>query len=111
MAIPDFQSLLLPVLRFASDGAEHSLQEAREQLAKDLRISAEDRQMQLTSVRQSVFDNRVSWAKIYLQQARLLDAPRRGIFMISDRGRQVLAENPSRIDLKLLERFPEFVEF
>jgi hypothetical protein len=111
MAIPDFQSLLLPLLRFASDGAEHSLQEAREQLAKDLRISAEDRQIQLTSVRQSVFDNRVSWAKVYLQQARLLDAPRRGIFVISDRGRQVLAENPSRIDLKLLERFPEFVEF
>ncbi len=111
MAIPDFQSLLLPLLRFASDGKEHSLQEAREQLAKDLQVSPQDRQIQLTSVRQSVFDNRVSWAKVYLQQARLLDAPHRGIFMINDRGRQILAEDPSRIDVKLLERFPEFIEF
>jgi hypothetical protein len=111
MAIPDFQSLLLPLLRFASDGKEHSLQEAREQLATDLQISPEDRQIQLTSVRQSVFDNRVSWAKVYLHQARLLDTPRRGMFTINDRGRQVLAENPSRIDVKFLERFPEFVEF
>lgn len=111
MAIPDFQSLLLPLLQFASDGKEHSLQEAREHLAKQLGLTDEERKELLPSARQPVFDNRVAWAKSYLQQSGLVISPRRAHFRISERGCQVLAENPPRMDIKFLERFPEFVAF
>jgi len=111
MAIPDYQSLMLPLLAFAADGLEHSVREGREHLALDLGVSDEERGEMLPSGRQPVFDNRVAWAKTYLQRAGLLSAPRRAHFQITDRGRQVLAENPAVIDTELLDRFPEFVEF
>lgn len=111
MAIPDFQTLMLPLLRFASDGNEHAMSEAREALAEQFRLTDEDRTTLLPSGRQAVFDNRVAWAKVYLQRGGLLDSPRRGHFRISERGRDVLREPPGRITVKFLERFPEFVEF
>jgi restriction system protein len=111
MAIPDYQSLMLPLLVLAADGHEHSICEAREHLAASLGLAAEEREELLPSGRQPVFDNRVAWAKTYLQQAGLLAAPRRAHFQITDRGRQVLAEKPASIDTKLLDRFPAFVEF
>ena len=111
MAIPDYQSLMLPLLSVAADGQVYSVREARERLAADLGLSDEERAELLPSGRQPVFGNRVSWAKTYLQQAGLLSAPRRAHFQITERGRQVLAENPTVIDAKLLDRFPEFVEF
>lgn len=111
MAVPDFQSLMLPLVEFAADGQEHSLREAREVLAKRLGVTEEEREELLPSGRQAVFDNRVAWAKTYLQQAGLLNPIRRGYFRITDRGRQVLAEKPDRIGIKLLDRFPEFIEF
>jgi restriction system protein len=111
MAVPDFQTLMLPIMEFAADGQEHSLREAREYLAKRLGVTEEEREELLPSGRQAVFDNRVAWAKTYLQQAGLLNSIRRGYFRITERGRQVLAEKPERIGIKLLDRFPEFVEF
>lgn len=111
MAIPDYQSLMLPLLALAADGQEHSIREAREHLAASLGLTADEREELLPSGRQPVFDNRVAWAKTYLQQAGLLAAPRRAHFQITDRGRQVLAKKPAAIDIKLLDRFPEFVEF
>lgn len=111
MAVPDFQSLMLPIMEFAADGQEHSLLEVREHLAKRLGVTEQEREELLPSGRQAVFDNRFAWAKTYLQQAGLLNSLRRGFFRITDRGRQVLADRPSRIDVKLLRRFPEFVDF
>lgn len=111
MAIPDYQSLMLPLLLLAADGQEHSIREAREHLAAGLKLTEDEREELLPSGRQPVFDNRVAWAKTYLQQAELLAAPRRAHFQITDRGRQVLAEKPTAIDTRLLDRFPEFVEF
>lgn len=111
MAIPDFQTLMLPFLRFASDGNEHAMSEAREALAEQFGLTAEQRAALLPSGRQAVFDNRVAWAKVYLQRAGLLDSPRRGHFRISDRGREVLRDPPDRITIRYLERFPEFIEF
>lgn len=111
MPIPDYQSLMLPLLLFAEDGIEHSIQEAKEQIAASLRLTDQDRAELLPSGRQPVFDNRLGWAKTYLQRAGLLHSPRRAHFQITDRGRQVLQEKPSAIDCKLLDRFPEFVEF
>lgn len=111
MAVPDFQSLMMPLLRLAADGQEHSLAEARESLAAQFELSDRDREEPLPSGRQSKFSNRVAWAKSYLQQAGLLLSPRRGHFQLSDRGRDVLKNAPPRIDIKFLEQYPEFVEF
>jgi len=111
MAIPDFHSLMLPLLRFADDGSEHSLSEAREALAVELGVSEEERRELLPSGRQAIFDNRVSWAKVYLQQASLLHSSRRAHFRVTERGKKVLAQKPEKIDIKFLERFPEFIEF
>jgi restriction system protein len=111
VAIPDFQTLMLPLLKFASDGKEHSNKDAREQLAKDFALTEEEKNTLLPSGRQTIFVNRVAWAKVYLQHAGLLNSNRRGYIQISDRGREVLRENLKRITVKYLERFPELLEF
>ena len=111
MGVPDFQSLMLPLLRVAADGKEHSLAEARPLLAAEFNLSAVDQNELLPSGRQSRFANRVAWAKVYLQQAGLLLSPRRGHFQISDRGRELLKAPPARIDIKFLEQYPDFAEF
>jgi restriction system protein len=111
MAIPDFQTLMLPLLEIAADGKEHDVREARELLAKKFGLTDEETKVLLPSGRQALFTNRVAWAKVYLQHAKVLDSPRRGYFKISSRGREVLAQKPDRVTVKYLERFPEFVEF
>jgi len=109
--IPDFQTIMLPILEFAADGQEHSIRDAREALAERFELSEPERKQRLPSGQQSVFDNRVAWAKSYLQQAGALDSHRRGHFQISQRGKDILREPPQRITIKYLEQFPEFVEF
>ncbi len=111
MAIPDYQSLMLPVLRLASDGAEHRIADVVDSLAEQLKLSDSEREELLPSGKQPVFNNRVHWAKTYLAQAKLLVGTRRAFFKITDRGRAALAENISRIDAKYLRRFPEFNSF
>jgi restriction system protein len=111
MAIPDFQSCMLPLLELTRDGREHSLAEAREVLAAHFRLSAEECTELLPSGRQRRLDNRVAWAKSYLDHAGLVQSPRRGRFHITDRGRAVLREAPPRLDIAFLERFEEFREF
>ena len=111
MSIPDFQSYMLPVLKFAIDGTVHTLAEAREVLAQTFKLSDEERNELLPSGRQRRFDNRVAWAKVYLEQAELISSPRRAHFMITDRGRALLSENPPQIDITLLGRYSEFQEF
>ena len=68
MAVPDFQSLLLPMLRFATDGKEHRVADAREALGSTFDLSDADRNELLPSGRQTKFANRVAWAKVYLEQ-------------------------------------------
>jgi restriction system protein len=99
MAVPDFQSLMLPLLELAADGREHSLGETRDGLG----VSDEERAESLPSGRQAVYDNQVSWAKVYLQQAGLLNSSRRAHFEITPRGREILREKPDRVDIKLLD--------
>jgi restriction system protein len=111
LAVPDFQSLMLPLLRMAADKKERALHEAREHLAEKLGVSEQERALLLPSGRQAVFNNRVAWAKVYLQRAGLLTSSKRGYFQIAPRGLEVLSTNPPRIDIKYLDRFPEFVEF
>ncbi|MCS7057143.1 MAG: restriction endonuclease [Thermoflexales bacterium] len=102
---------MLPLLRLAGDGQEHSLRETIGSLAESYGLTDEERSQLLPSGGQTVFANRVSWACSYLKRAGLLMATRRGYYRITERGRQVLHENPSKVDVAFLLRFPEFVEF
>ena len=111
MAIPDYQTLMLPLLRLAGDGEEHSLRETIETLADEFGLSDEERRDLLPSGRQPTFDNRVGWARTYMKKAGLLKSTRRGHYQITERGRGVLGEKPSEISTATLSRFPEFVEF
>ncbi len=111
MPIPDYQTLMLPVLRTAKDGQEHRIGDVTEQLAQQFRLTPEERQQLLPSGMQTSFANRVGWAKSYLVQAGLLEATKRAHFRITGRGREVLAESPLRIDNDYLLRFEEFVSF
>jgi restriction system protein len=111
MAIPAYQTLMLPLLRLASDRKEHQLRAVTETLADEFSLTDEERNELLPSGNQAVFANRVGWARTYLKQAGLVDSPRRGIFRITQRGLDLLQERPIRVDVRLLERFPEFLEF
>lgn len=111
MAIPDYQSCMLPLLRYSSDGEEHQLKDAAQQLANDFKLTAEEQAEFLPSGQQPVLINRIGWARTYMKKAGLLMTPRRGYFQITERGRSVLQENPPHINVKYLERFQEFLEF
>jgi restriction system protein len=111
MAIPDYQTLMLPLLRFLKDGKEHNIGEVVDSLANEFNLSAEERQQLLGSGQQTVVRNRVGWAKTYLKKAGLIASTRRGYFCITERGQRVLTSKPERIDVKYLEQFPEFVAF
>lgn len=111
MAVPDFQSFFKPLLQIASDGKEHSMKEARELIAKNMNISDEDMKEMLPSGAQTKYDNRIAWAKSYFVQAKVLASPRRAYFQITPRGIELLGQNHDRIDVKILNQYPEFVEF
>lgn len=111
MPIPDYQTLMLPLLRFASDDADHTTREAVGELAAEFKLTQDERSQLLASGQQAIFNNRIGWANSYLKKAGLLESPRRGVLRITLRGKQVLSDNPARIDVKYLDRFPEFIEF
>lgn len=110
MAIPDFQTLTLPVLRLVAQG-EIRIGEAVECLADEFNLSPEERAHLLPSGKQATFANRVHWAKTYLSKGGLVESTRRGHFRITDLGRQILTDPPPRIDLKYLARFPGVQSF
>lgn len=110
MAIPDFQTLMLPVLRTADTG-EVRVSDVVDRLADEFSLSQEERAQLLPSGRQTTFANRVHWAKSYLGKARLIEMTRRAHFRITDRGREVLVSPPERITIGFLNAFPEFREF
>ena len=111
MSVPDYQAIFLPLMQLASDGKEHSFRESIEYAAKFLKISEDDRKILLPSGTQSTFDNRVGWAKTHLLKAKLLESPRRSIFQITARGKEVISRKPSQINAKFLKQFPEYLEF
>ena len=111
MAIPDFQTVMLPLMKYSSDGREHNVRETIEYLAKEFKLSEEELTELLPSGSQAIFENRVRWAKTHLSKAGLLSSPRRSIFIISERGKQVLQTKPKLINMALLRQFPEYVEF
>lgn len=111
MAIPDYESAMLPLLQLASDGADHKFRDAVEQLADRFELTDAERAEMLPSGTAFLFSNRIGWARTYLKQAGLLESPKRGFFKITPRGLAVLAEKPVRVDTRFLNQFQEFQEF
>lgn len=112
MAVPDYQSIMLPLLRFAEEKKdETSTGEAVEFLAKELGLTDEDLKEMLPSGIQFTFVNRVGWASTYLKKAGLLEATRRGYFRITSRGQELLKKQLKNINIKLLKQYSEFIEF
>lgn len=111
MAIPDYQSIMLPLLKFAGDKNEHSLREAITYLATVFKLTLDEQKELLPSGKQPTFDNRVGWARTYMEKAGLLEKPRRAFFKITSRGLEVLSANPEEINVQFLEQYEEFIEF
>jgi restriction system protein len=110
MAVPDFQSIMLPLLRLTGDGKEHFIRDVIETLAQEFRLTDEDRREVIPSGL-PMFDNRVSWARTYMKKAGLLISPKRSYIQITERGLDVLRQNHPRINTQFLRQFPEFQEF
>ena len=111
MAIPDRQDFMLPILKIAGDGNVHSNQELYETLAQEFGLTEADRMERIPSNRDKIFNNRVRWACTDLRYALLLRSTRSSKFRITERGMNVLKENPSYIDRKYLKRFPEYLDY
>lgn len=108
MAIPDFQSVMLPLLRLAENQAEYSMGQVRESLARYFALTDEDLAIKLPSGRQGTFANRVAWAKVHLGMAGLLESPKRGFLRITPLGLTVLKDAPERITIKFLLQFSSY---
>ncbi len=111
MPIPDFQSIMLPLLKYLVDGQEHSLREAIDSLAVSFELGEEERKQLLPSGKQAIFNNRVGWARTYLKKAVLLEYTKKGFFQITVRGSEVLSQNLQLIDVKYLNQFSDFINF
>lgn len=111
MPIPDYQTIMLPLLKYAGDSEEHSIQDAVDYLVDHFKLKEEEIRELLPSGQQTVIRNRVGWARSYMKQADLLQTTRRGYFVITKRGISVLHKKPGRIDVKFLSQFSEFRQF
>lgn len=111
MAIPDYQSIMLPLLKLGADKQEHKMRDVTATLADQFNLSDEERKVLIPSGTQALFYNRVGWARTYLVKAGLLETPRRGCIAITESGLKLLSENPTEINNKLLKRYPGFRDF
>ena len=109
--IPDFQSIMLPILEILSDGNEHGLQEFKEKISIRYNMTEEEKNALLPKVNQTIITNRISWARIYLKKAGLIDSPSRGISKISEKGREILRSKPATINIAFLKKLPGFQDW
>lgn len=110
MTIPDFQSLMLPFLKYLGDGKEHNKREAIDHICIEFKLTDNEKQEQLQSG-QPIIDNRVGWARTYMLKAGLIESTRRGFFKITPRGKEILKNEPKEMNTRFLRQFPEFKEF
>ena len=111
MAIPGFQSVMLPLLQLIGDKKEHSLRETIDALSKQFKLTEEERRKLLPSGKQPIIDNRIGWARTYMKKAGLIESTRRSYFCITERGLSILQQNLPEIKVKTLRQFKEFNEF
>jgi restriction system protein len=106
MPVPDYESMMLPTLKIASDGRTHTTEETLNLLAKQFGVTEDDRRERSGST--YYFDANFGWTKTYLKKADLISYPGRSQFMITDLGRKILAQNPTNIDKNFLSKIPSF---
>jgi restriction system protein len=111
MPIPDYQTIMLPLLKMAGDGKEHRIRDAINDLAAQFGLTEQERKELLPSGVDRIFDNRIGWGRTYLTKAGLIGYPKRGYFQITEQGQKILAKAPPKISVAFLKQFPEFVEF
>jgi len=111
MSIPDYQTIMLPLLKVAGDGQERSFRDTVDLLAGKFKLTEKEKRELLPSGQQEIFSNRVGWARTYMKKAGLLESPRRGYLRITDHGRKILRKSPARVDVNFLMQFNEFRQF
>ncbi len=111
MPIPDFQTIMLPLLTILSDGKERIIRDLTEQLAQHFALTDEERAAKLPSGQQTIFSNRVAWAKAHFKGAGLIENPSRGLIRISETGLKALAQKPPVINVKFLKQYPPYLAF
>ena len=111
MTIPDFQTVMRPILAFIADDHPHSAREIIAAMSDQFGLNEDERAQMLPSGRQRTIDNRVHWALTHMSQAGLLDRPSRGHVQITEQGLRVLADYPSRVDMNVLRKFPAYEQF
>ena len=111
MSIPDYQTIMLPLLKLMGDRKEHHVREMINRLADEFQLTNDERRTLLPSGNDVMFDNKVKWARLYLGKAGLLESTKTGYWKITQSGLQVLSKNPRRIDLKFLEQLPKYQEW
>lgn len=109
--IPTYEEIMLPFLKILADGEEHALGDTHDKLSDHFDLTEEEIRELLPSGKQAVFRNRVGWARTYIKKSGLLTSPRRAHFQITDRGQELLKENPTEINGAVLKRYPDFLEF
>ncbi len=112
MAVPDYQTLMLPVLEYLADGVtRRTVPDVTGHIAARFRLTQDDLDQLLPSGAMSTLNNRVHWAVTYMVKAGLVERPTRGRARITDRGRDVVVSKPQRVDVTYLRKYSEFVEF
>jgi len=111
MPIPDFQAVMRPLLEAVQDGAPKTLPEVRDAVCDKFALTDDERREMIASGRQTIIQNRVGWARTYLNKAGLLEIPERGKVQITERGIEALKRGPDRISVSWLKQFPEFEKF
>src|SRR5207247_10582877 len=111
MAIPKYDEMMLPLLRFLADGAEHPQRELAEQIADHFKLTPQERAERLPKVKATYLRLRLGWAGFSLRRAGLAESPRTGTLQITDEGRTFLASNPSQLRAADLKRFPTYAAF
>lgn len=109
--IPDYQSMMLPLLKKISDGKVYKFRNLVDALSEDFQLTEEEQKELLPSGQQPIFDNRVGWANTYMKKSGLIKSEKRGYLQISELGKKVLADNPDEINIKFLRQFDSFNEF
>jgi restriction system protein len=111
MPIPDYQSMMRPLLAFAADGTEKNIRDAIIDVGRQLKLSDQEANQLLPSGQKTILSDRVHWARTYLEKAGAIKRTRRAHFQITDRGKELLRKYPDRIDNSILKQFPEFIAF
>ncbi len=111
MAIPDYETLMLPLLSRLANGETRVLKDVMAELADVFELTPEERAQLLPSGGTLTFASRVGWAKTYLKKAGLVQQPKRGLVQITGQGQAALAQKPVRIDVKFLAQYSGFLDF